>query len=346
MTSPATGQRRPRVPAARPGTSGSLHPTHEKGAHVTHAPQSPERLSHAAGNTAHPDHHTMRRALRREVAGTIGLLADEHDFRAMRHYRTFAFADFETYLKAIEDLLSSRASQGAPTTVALFDPEEYADFCADAGLDPDSPSSRARFTAQLAATGPAIPYDGQPLADLIPALADEAVRQATWEYASTLLARLGACACCGEDIGRTAFARASGLLARILDAARPGKRHLVCSVSAAPETLVAVLHADTDPDGACQLDEAEALEFTTVLALGLATRSPGGLVIRSSAPSSPDRVYGWRLRTGEFEPLTAGEVFDAYCTDADTGDLVSPESDVDYCVPPDLGPDLPPSAHH
>ncbi len=136
MTSPATGQRRLRVPAARPGTSGSLHPTHEKGAHVTHAPQSPERLSHAAGNTAHPDHHTMRRALRREVAGTIGLLADEHDFRVMRHYRTFAFADFETYLKAIEDLLSSRASQGAPTTVALFDPEEYADFCADAGLDP------------------------------------------------------------------------------------------------------------------------------------------------------------------------------------------------------------------
>ncbi|MFR0367684.1 hypothetical protein [Streptomyces sp. MCC20] len=289
----------------------------------------------------------MRRVLRREVAGTIGLLTDEHDFRAMRHYRTFAFAfaDFAEYLKAFEGLLSSRASQGAHTTVALFDPEEYADFCTGTGLDPDSASSRARYTAQLATTGPALPYDGQPLADLIPALVEEAVRQATWEYATTLLARLGACASCGEDIGRAAFTRASGLLARILDTARPGKRHLVCSVSVAPETLVAVLHADTDPDGTCQLDEAEALEFTTVLAAGLATRSPGGLVIRSSVPSAPDRVYGWRLRQGDPEPLTAGEVFDAYCTDTDTGDLVSPESDVDYCVPPDLGPDVTPSAH-
>ncbi|MFJ4790999.1 hypothetical protein [Streptomyces sp. NPDC088794] len=287
----------------------------------------------------------MRRTLRREVAGTIGLLTDEHDFRAMRHYRTFAFADFETYLEAFGDLLSGRASQGIRTAVALFDPQEYADFCTDTGLDPDSPSSRARFTAEFAATGPAIPYDGQPLADLIPTLVDEAVRQATWEYASALLARLGACASCGEDIGRTAFAWASDLLARILDAARPGRLHLACSVSAAQETLVAVLHADTDLDGACQLDEAEALELTTVLALGLATGSPGGLVVRSSTPSSPDQVYGWRLRTGAFEPLTEGEVFDAYCTGTDPGDLVSPESGLDYIAPPDLGPDSTASTH-
>ncbi|MDG9709775.1 hypothetical protein [Streptomyces sp. DH10] len=312
---------------------------------MTHAPQSPERLSRAAGNTAHTDRHTMLRVLRREVAGTIGLLTDEHDFRAMRHYRTFAFANFATYLQSVEDLLSSRASQGAHTTVALFDPQEYADFCTDTGLDPDTPSSRARFTAEVATTGPAIPYDGQPLADLIPALADEAVRQATWEYASALLARLGACTSCGEDIGRTAFTRASGLLASMLDTAPTGKRHLVCSVSGAPETLVAVLHADADPDGTSQLNATEALEFTTVLALGLATQSPGGLVMRTTAPSAPDRVYGWRLRAGDFEPLTAGEVFDAYCTDADSGDLVSPESDVDYCAPPDLGPDATPSAH-
>ncbi|MFD6285401.1 hypothetical protein [Streptomyces sp. NPDC060205] len=148
-----------------------------------------------------------------------------------------------------------------------------------------------------------------------------------------------------EESDRTAFARSSGLLARILDTARPGHRRLVCSVSAAPETLVAVLRADSDPDGASQLDEAEAVEFTTILALGLASGSPGGLVIRTAAPSSPDQVYGWRLRTGDFEPLTAGEIFDAYCTNADSGDLVPPESDVDYCVPPDLGPDATPSTH-
>ncbi|MFJ9154729.1 hypothetical protein ACIRP7_43365 [Streptomyces sp. NPDC102270] len=288
---------------------------------------------------AHTDHQTMRRVLRREIAGTIGLLTDEHDFRAMRRYRSFTFDDHATYLQQVEDLLRTRAAQGSHTTVALFDPQEYAEFCEETGLNPDIPSSRTRFTAELANTGPTLPYEGQPLTDLVPALVDEAVRQATWEYATTLLARLGTCGSCGEDIGRAAFTRASDLLVRILDTARPGEHHLVCSITGTPETLVAVLHSDEDTDGAVQLDEAEALEFITVLALGLATQCPGGLVMRTSAPGTTDRIYGWRLRGDGLEPLTAGEVFDAYCTDIESGDLISPESDVDYCVPPDLGPE-------
>ncbi|MEV6486839.1 hypothetical protein [Streptomyces sp. NPDC051576] len=296
---------------------------------------------------AHTDHRTMRRVLRREIAGTIGLLTDEQDFRAMRRYRSFTFDDHTAYLEQVEALLRSRASQGNHTSVALFDPDEYAEFCAAGGLDPDIPSSRTRFTAELAATGPTLLYEGQPLADLLPALVDEAVRQATWEYATTLLARLGACASCGEDIGRAAFTRASDLVTRILDTASPGNRHLVCSVSGTPETLVAVLHADEDEDGSTHLDEAEALEFTTVLALGIATRNPGGLVMRTTHPDTADRIYGWRLRGEGLEPLTAGEVFDAYCTDVESGDLIPPESGVDYCVPPDLGDEGPtPGGHH
>ncbi|MFF7644812.1 hypothetical protein [Streptomyces canus] len=288
---------------------------------------------------AHTDHQTMRRVLRREIAGTIGLLTDEHDFRAMRRYRTFTFDDHAAYLKQVEDLLRTRSAQGRHTTVALFDPQEYAEFCEETGLDPDVPSSRTRFTAELAGTGPTLPYEGQPLSDLVPALVDEAVRQATWEYATTLLARLGTCGSRGEDIGRAAFTRASDLLLRILDTALPGEHHLVCSVTGTPETLVSVLHADENTDGSVQLDEAEALEFTTVLALGIAAQRPGGLVMRTSAPGTTDRIYGWRLRGDGLEPLTAGEVFDAYCTDVDSGDLISPESDVDYCAPPDLGPE-------
>ncbi|MFE9451552.1 hypothetical protein [Streptomyces sp. NPDC006739] len=291
------------------------------------------------------DHQTMRRVLRREMAGTIAVLTDEHDFRAMRRYGSFAFDDHLTYLQQLEALLKVRASQGTHTTLALFDPEEYAEFCADNGLDPDDPLNRSRFTAELAATGPTIPYDGRPLGTLVPALVDEAVRQATWEYASTVLARLGPCVTCGEDIGRAAFARASDLVVRILDTAPPGDRHLVCSVSGPPETLVSVLHADEDPEGAVHLDEAEALEFTSVLALGLATRGPGGLVMRTSALGNADRVYGWRLRGDGLEALTAGEVFDAYCTDVESGEPISPESGVDYCVPPDLGEEDRASGH-
>ncbi|MFI2414107.1 hypothetical protein [Streptomyces sp. NPDC018947] len=295
--------------------------------------------------TAHTA-RTMRRVLRREIAGTIGLLTDEHDFRAMRRYRTFTFDDHAVYLGQVEALLRSRASQGTHTTLALFDPEDYAEYCSKAGLDPDLPANRTRFTAELAAHGPTVPYDGRSLADLVPELVDEAVRRATWEYASILLARLGTCATCGEDLGRAAFSRASRLLQRILDTAPPGHRHLVCSVSTTPEALTTVLHADDDTEGTPRIDEADALEFTAVLALGLATHTPGGLVMRTSAPGSPDRIYGWRLRGNGFVPLTAGEVFDAYCTDVETGDLISPESNVDYCAPPDLGDDTPAPGHH
>ncbi|MFF5158554.1 hypothetical protein ACFY3N_20440 [Streptomyces sp. NPDC000348] len=294
---------------------------------------------------AYTDHRILRRALRREVAGTVGLLADEHDFRAMRRYDSFIFDDHTTYLKHMEAVLRTRALQGSHTTVALFDPEDYAEYCAEAGLDPDSHTSRTQFTAALASTGPSVLYDGRPLADLLPTLVNEAVRHATWEYAATLLARLGACASCGEDLGRAAFIRASHLLVRILDTAPPGERHLVCSVSGPPETLIAVLHAD-DIAGRMELDESEALEFTTVLAVGLATENPGGLVMRTSEPGSPDRVHGWRLRAHGLEPLTAGEVFDAYCTDAESGDLISPESNVDYCEPPDLGEGPGPAHRH
>ncbi|WP_030789341.1 hypothetical protein [Streptomyces sp. NRRL S-920] len=285
---------------------------------------------------AHTRPDTMRRALRREVAGIIGLLADEEDFAAMRRYRTFTFDDHETYLQQVESLLRTLASQGRHTTIALFDPEEYEAYCEDTGLDPDTPSSRTRFTAELASDGPTLPYEGQPLADLLPDLVDEAVRKATWEYATTVLARTGTCATCGEDLGRAAFARASELITRALDAPGPGTRHLVCSVPADAETLLAALHVEVDADGTALLDETEALEFATVLAVGIATHRAVGMVLRSSADGARDRVQGWRMDGGLLKPLTAAEVFDAYCTDAISGDLVAPESGVDYCAAPHL----------
>jgi hypothetical protein len=288
---------------------------------------------------------TGRQALRREISGTIGLLTDERDFRAMRRYPSFPFDDYAAYLAGVEDLLRARASQGMHTTLALFDPEGYADFCAATGLDPDGPSSRTRFTAETAITGATIPYEGEPLAELIPVLIGAAVRKASWEYASALLARLGTCAVCGRDLGQEAFTRAQDVLTRILDTADPGHRHLVCSVSTSPDPLVSTLHADTGTEGATHLDDTQTLEFTTTLALGLASL-PGGLVMRTRSPGAPDRVYGWRLRAGNLEPLTAGEVFDAYCTDVDSGAPISPESDVDYCAPPDLGKSGPTLGHH
>lgn len=315
------------------------------------------------GNT---DQRSLRGILRREIAGTIGLLADEQDFAAMRRYRSFVFDDHTTYLRQMEALLRTRAAQGGHTSVILFDPQEYEFFCADIGLDPDAAASRLRYTAELATAGPAVAYEGQPFSELVPALVDEVIHQATWEYASTVLAHLGPCACCGADLGRAAFTRATELVLGILDTAGPGERHLVCSVAHDPEPLVAALHSEYVPGGGdddvddgrngddididdvremSQLEEAQTLRFITVLALGLATHGGGGLVVRAREPGGTDRVFGWQLRDARLVPLSAGEVFDAYCTDASSGDLISPESDVDYCTPPDLGDTDRPAPH-
>ncbi|MFD3495916.1 hypothetical protein ACFWWB_36055 [Streptomyces sp. NPDC058690] len=283
----------------------------------------------------------MRRTLRREAPSTIGLLADEQDFAAMRRYRTFTFDDHTVYLQQVEGLLKTFAAQGMHTTVALFDPEEYAEFCAESGLAADAPASRSRFTAEIAATGATVAYTGQPIDTLIPLLVSRAVRQATWEYATMLLADLGECADCGQDIGRAAFDRASHLLMRTLETAGPGTHHLVCSTPTENEQLLAVLHTERGTTGPALLDSGEGAEFVTVLAVGIALESHGGLVLRTSGPGTPDRVHGWRLSRGRLVPLTAGEVFSAYCTDADTGDPVSPESGVEYCAGFDIGADEP-----
>ncbi|WP_299541299.1 hypothetical protein [uncultured Streptomyces sp.] len=292
---------------------------------------------------------TMRRALRREAAGTVGLLADPADFAAMRRYRTFTFDDHTAYLRQIEAVLRSLAAEGAHTTVALFDPKEYAEFCADHAIDPDSPAARSRFTAELARTGATVAYAGQPIAHLVPQLVSRAVRNATRDYATMLLAELGACADCGQDIGRAAFDRASHLLLRLLQGAGPGTHHLVCSTPARDDHLLAVLHTEqaappTEPDAPgppTVLSPDHATEFATVLAVGVALDSRGGVVLRSMLPGAPDRVHGWRLVGGSLVPLTEAEVFAAYCTDADTGDPLAPEPGVQYRAGFDLGADEP-----
>ncbi|WP_328539921.1 hypothetical protein [Streptomyces sp. NBC_00344] len=274
---------------------------------------------------------SMRRTLRREVPSTVGLLADEQDFATMRRYRSFTFDDHTSYLQQVEGLLRDLTSQGVHATVALFDPEDFEEFCESAGLDPDSADSRTRFTAKIAGSRATVTYTGQPIEGIVPLLINEAVSQATWEYATMVLAESGSCSDCGEDIGRTSFDRASRTLKALLDRAGPGTHHLVCSIPTDVDLLLCVLHAESGK-GAARLDRAEGAAFVTVLAAGIALNSPGGVVMRTASPAGKERVRGWRLQRGRLAPLTAGEVFSAYCTDAQTGEPVSPEPGVEYCA--------------
>ncbi len=294
---------------------------------------------------AHTDRAT-RRALSREIAGTIGLLTDEHDFRAMRRYRSFAFDDHTAYLLQVEALLKTRASQGTHTAVALFDPEEYAEFCTAAGLDPDAPASRGRFTAELAANGPTVPYDGRPLTELLPVLVDEAVRQATWEYTATLLARLGTCATCGEDLGRAAFTRASHLLRRVLETAPPGNRHLVCSVSGAPETLVAVLHADDEIDGTHTSTRPRHWSSPASSPSAWPPTAPADSSCASPPRADPTASTAGACAGTASNPSPPARSSTPTAPTSNPATSSHPESNVDYCAPPDLGDDHRSPGHH
>lgn len=316
-------------PKDRTGTTGrTAHTDHTRTTENTRTTKNARTTRDARATRA-----DRRRILRREVPSTVGLLADAGDFAAMRRYRSFPFDDHQDYLRDVDVLLRSLAAQGVHTTVALFDPDAYADYCVDHALDPDTAAARTRFTAELSGTAAGLPYAGQPIEEFVPLLLDEAVRQATWEYATGLLAEVGACADCGEDIGQASFERAATALERLLAGAGPGRHHLVCSVPTEAEQLVAVLHAETgdDPEAPPRMEGREGLDFVTVLAAGLALGGPGGLVLRTTTEENRDRVHGWRLDRGRLTALSAAAVFNAYCTDADTGEPVAPESGVEYC---------------
>lgn len=278
----------------------------------------------------------MRRVLRREIAGTIGLLTDEHDFTAMRRYRTFTFNDHTTYLQQVESLLRTLAAQGSHTTVALFDPEEYAEFCAHNGLEPDTAASRTRFTAELAATGPTVAYEGSPRRTRprprrrSRPQGDLGVRDhAPGPHRQLRVLRRG---------HRTSVLRPR------LPPAHPRPRHR--EPRRAPTRVQRLRGTRNTRRGAAGGRRRRGHHPPRRGGSPRVHHRPGpGPRHRQRRrtrhahhrPDTTDRVYGWRLRGEGLQPLTAGEVFDAYCTDVTSGDLVSPESGVDYCVPPDLG---------
>lgn len=283
---------------------------------------------------------SRRRALRREAPSIVPVLADEAHFARMRRYDTFAFDDHGSYLRHLDGLLRGLRAGQVPARAVLFDPVDYALFCQERGLDADTADSRVNYVAEVAAGGTTVPYAGQPLGRLLPQLRDAHACRLTWQSGTEVLARAGACGRCGADIGKAAFARAARALSAVLDAAGTGSHHLVASVAVPGSPLVSALDVRRSSQDALYAHESAALALTTALAAGFATGSHGGLVLRTEAESPPgtggpaprDVVRGWRLDPAEcwLRPLTAAEVFAAYCTDPVTRDPVAPEPGVDH----------------
>lgn len=268
------------------------------------------------------DRGRRRAVLHEDVPCTVAVLVGPEDFAAMRRYTSFGFADYGAYLHDVEDLLRALHSRGLHVRVAVFDPGGYAEFCEERGLDPDTAMSRARYAADAAGPGAAVPYGGEPLDELVRAVVHGAERRAVLDYAAHVLEI--------HPSGPAACERAGRDLRALLERAGPGEHHLVCSSSVHGTPLVAAVHTEAR-DGAARLPEEDAELFRTVLAAGAVTGGGGGTVLRSRAePHGRETVRGWSLADGRLRPLSAAQVFDAYCTDHRTGEPVAPEPGVDY----------------
>ncbi|MGA5226459.1 hypothetical protein [Streptomyces koyangensis] len=158
----------------------------------------------------------------------------------------------------------------------------------------------------------------------------------------TLHGRLNALAERGSSLD--AQRRASHLLQALLDTGAPGVHQILCSASLAGHLQTAGLLVDTRKGAPFPDDEASA-GFTALLTCALEQTTPGGLIMRSRVEGRPEE-RGWRLRAGRAWPLTAAEVFDAYCTDPVTGDLLSPEPGVEYRAGIPLDDDHRPEPDH
>jgi hypothetical protein len=279
-----------------------------------------------------------------ETAGTMAVIADQTGFALMRRYPTFRFADHAAYLRHTEAVLRSLAERHAYTSVALFDPVGFADWCEQEGLDPDSAASRSRYAGEIAVHGATVPYQGQPIRRLVHQLLAEHERWTAWELGTDLLAEAGSCPVCGDPMPHCAFQRAAATLGAILERAEPGTHHLVCSLVAESGPLTAALHVDLGAGGAVRLAEPDALVLCTVLAAGLATGGSAGLVLRSVARGpagqapGPEEVRGWSLHGGLLRALDEAEVRAAYRTDARTGEPLPPEPGVSYRDAPRIAP--------
>lgn len=296
------------------------------------ARKHPRKARTTRGNRP-PGRTAYRRALRREAPTVVGLLLDQHDFDAMTRYPSFPFRDYGLYLHHLDGLLRSLHAQGTSITVAPFHPDDFASHCHATAEPPDTPRARVRYTAEAGAAGPTVHYARQPLALLRARLAHETDRRSTFDQAADLLAAAGPCpeAGCDKPFAHCAFDGAAHTLMHLVEAAGPGSHHIVCSIPTDEgPTLLASAHLTAAPDGEVRIPDSDGIMLCTVMAAAALAPRPGGLVLRTTDDTEGDTVRGWSLLPDGPHPLSEAEVFDAYCTDPDTGQPVPPEAGVRY----------------
>ncbi|MFJ4879889.1 hypothetical protein ACIP93_32445 [Streptomyces sp. NPDC088745] len=127
--------------------------------------------------------------------------------------------------------------------------------------------------------------------------------------------------------------RAAALLMGFLDAAGDGCHVLIIAASANGDGLSITVPFHNDGD-TTDLDPDDALEAMEILTL--AAMVGGGAVLRTNLADHTTEARGWKLVEFYAKPLSAAQIFNAYCTDAATGELIPPEWGVEYVAAPRL----------
>ncbi|MER8233111.1 hypothetical protein [Streptomyces sp. NPDC094049] len=127
--------------------------------------------------------------------------------------------------------------------------------------------------------------------------------------------------------------RSAALLMGFVNALGEGCHHLVVAASAKGGTLSISVPFHNDGETS-DLDPVDAVEAMAVLAL--ASVVGGGAVMRTHFADRTSEVRGWKLVEFYAKPLSASEIFSAYCTDPATGEPIAPEPGVEYMAAPRL----------
>lgn len=286
-------------------------------------------MNAASVDRAAPTRTANLRRARKDVGQVVALLATPDDFDLMRErYRSFRFTDYDAYLSEMQALLDSLA-RNSGVYATLLDPDAFATFCAAEDLEPDSPTSRARYAVGNAIQDMALPYTSEDVMDVIEDLTEVFERRSHSKRAVQLIGAGSP----GELHPRVLVDRAAWAIEAVLNGLGTGRHHLVCSVTDGPAgPLVATLHAHRGEDGQPHLPEEETLTFTILVAAGLREDGNAGVVARTTGGEDEpgERVRAWSIRDGWLRPLAVAEVFSAYCTDPKTGEPIPPEYGVEY----------------
>ncbi|MDI5964055.1 hypothetical protein [Streptantibioticus silvisoli] len=282
----------------------------------------------ATDQTARSRPANLRR-VRKDVGHVVALLATPGDFETMRQqYRSFRGTDYDAYLIQMQALLDS-LMETSGAYVTLFDPVGFAAFCAHEELEPDSPTSRSRYAAGAAVHHVGLPYDGDEVTDVIEDLVETVEKRLHLKRAVEIIGSSSL-----DGVPPYEFLdRARSAVGGLLHGLGTGTHHLVCNVIDETGPLLAKLHAVRSDGGSDhRLSEEDVLAFTIHVAAGLRTGGIAGVVARTTAAEgeTSEVVRGWTIREGRLRPLTAAQVFAAYCTDPETGEPIPPEHGVEY----------------